>query len=235
MSEAPKYCAKFEPGQKIGRLTIVQQKATVPYVDRSGRKQSYTLWTVLCECGKTKNVRQGHLASGHTTSCGCFRADATRERSVVHGETDTRLFRIWKNIIQRCTNPKNPDWHRYGGRGITIHAGWSSSYETFRDWAQSAGYDDRLELDRIDNDGGYSPDNCRFVTHAENIRNSSSAKLSADKAEKIRREAKVGRSVSSMADEYGVKRAAIENVISGKTWKTKLPESPSLDNPPNNP
>ena len=84
----------------------------------------------------------------------------------------TRLYRIYKNMISRCFKPsKGKGYERYGGRGIRVCQEWLESFEAFRDWALDHGYDEDLELDRIDNNGDYSPENCRFVTHKANNRN----------------------------------------------------------------
>lgn len=88
-----------------------------------------------------------------------------------HGMTNTRLYHIWSNMIQRCGNPKYPEAHLYGGRGITVCPEWRCSFEAFRDWALSNGYNDNLTIDRKDVDGNYCPQNCRWITPKEQNRN----------------------------------------------------------------
>lgn len=96
-------------------------------------------------------------------------------RSVKHGHavdyTKTRLLRIWTAMKQRCTNPKNGSYSRYGGRGVTVCSEWASSFMVFADWAMTNGYSDDLQIDRIDNNCGYAPDNCRWATPDEQVRN----------------------------------------------------------------
>lgn len=94
----------------------------------------------------------------------------SRLRRDTHGRT--RLYRIYENMLSRCYNPsKGKGYERYGGRGIRVCTEWLESFESFRDWALNHGYDEDLELDRIDNNGDYSPENCRFVSHKTNNRN----------------------------------------------------------------
>ena len=90
----------------------------------------------------------------------------------------TRLRRSWENMLTRCYyQNKGRVYQRYGGRGISVCDEWRASFDDFRDWALSNGYEEDLELDRIDNDGNYQPDNCHFVTHKDNNRNRRNCRL----------------------------------------------------------
>lgn len=94
-------------------------------------------------------------------------------RPKTHGEAGTRLYRIWGNMKTRCEYPGAINYSYYGGKGVTVCAEWSQSYETFRDWALVNGYDEDLTIDRINGDKGYSPDNCRWSTMTSQARNKS--------------------------------------------------------------
>lgn len=155
-------------GQKYGLLTVIGLK------DTDTRK---TYWVCQCECGNIKEVRSDSLLCGAIKSCGCLKRAQDKvnlTKNHRHKMSGTRLYSEWQGMKGRCYNPHDPRYDRWGGRGITVCDEWRDSFEAFYEWSMSHGYAEDLTIDRIDNDMGYAPDNCRWATQIEQSRNRSS-------------------------------------------------------------
>ena len=151
-------------GMKFGRLTVVEEAA---------RCVKSTRWLCRCECGQMTDVTAHHLRRGDVRSCGCLRNEALGRRSFRHGMSGHALHRIYRHVVARCENKNDRAWSNYGGRGIAVCDEWRRDRTAFFRWAFDHGYREGLELDRINNNEGYSPQNCRFtdrITQANNKR-----------------------------------------------------------------
>lgn len=154
-------------GQRFGRLTVSGFAGV--------NKRKTTLWVCSCDCGGTVTVVGTSLVSGNTKSCGCIGREKTTRRNTTHGKRYTRLYTIWSGMRQRCNYKYNKCYNQYGGRGIKVYSDWKS-FQNFYNWSVKNGYRDGLSIDRIDNDKGYSPDNCRWVTPIEQAHNKRNVK-----------------------------------------------------------
>lgn len=176
-------------GERFGRLVVVEECAT--------RKNSCVYWICRCDCGNTtKPIKGTSLRDGTTKSCGCCVTDANVKRCRTHGMCGTAIYRTWGNMIQRCRNPIRSEFKNYGKRGISVCEDWLSSFEAFHEWAMSHGYTEGLTIDRIDPNGNYCPENCRWVTmkeQGENRRNSVHVIRNGDK-----------KTLKQIADELGI-------------------------------
>lgn len=152
-------------GQKFGRLTALYRE---DFIKKDGRKE--TAYVCECDCGETRKVLAYNLKNGHTVSCGCQSLENRIKAKTTHHLAGTRIYRIWRGMKTRCEN-KNDYHHKlYGERGIKVCEEWQK-FEPFYRWAINNGYKNNLSLDRINNDGNYEPNNCRWATQKEQSNN----------------------------------------------------------------
>lgn len=159
-------------GERYGKLTVLEYVGTKRY--RNGRA---TQWLCQCDCGNKTVVGSVSLKTGNTVSCGCHRRELSSkrmiERNKTHGitigsEEDKRLYRLWAAIKRRCYYEKCVGYHNYGGRGVRMCDEWKNEAAKFVEWCKSHGYKKGLEIDRINNNGNYEPNNCQFISKVEN-------------------------------------------------------------------
>lgn len=150
-------------GAKFNRLTAIECVGT--------NKNREKMWKCECECGNISIVRLSALKYGLTKSCGCLQRENVRKANTKHGMYNTRIYKIWEDMHNRCYHKSYHAYKHYGGRGISICKEWWHNFQAFYEWAMANGYRDDLSIDRIDVNGNYSPDNCRWADQKTQIKN----------------------------------------------------------------
>lgn len=198
-------------GNKYGRLTVTG--VAEPKIRPNGQKVPM-MWC-KCECGNKVEVCRYELTRHKTVSCGCYRSELSHRGT--HHQTGTRLYKLWIHIRQRCRDSKLKCYPNYGGRGIKVCSEWDT-FERFKDWAESNGWDDKKSrkeqsLDRIDVNGDYCPGNCRFVTMKKQENNRRNTPMITYRGKTL--------PISEMASKYGLKRVTLYDRIIMRGWSVE--------------
>ncbi len=201
--------------QRFGRLIVISRGENKIY--GNNKRRTRIRWNCLCDCGKTTLVSANKLASGRTQSCGCLRTELIVNRRSTHKLSDSLFYKIWRAIKNRCLREKDQAYKDYGGRGITVCKEWLSfenfrddMYESYLNHAEEFG-ERNTSIDRINNNGHYCKENCKWATRLEQANNTRRNRyfeaISPD-GEKY-----IARSQSLFAKEHGLTRRSICHVL----------------------
>lgn len=189
---------KVNIGDRFGRLTVVS-------VDHTDRATHRTWFLCKCDCGNLKTIVSYSLTQGNTQSCGCLQKEKASKAKLTHGKTSTKEYRAYRHMKYRCLDTKDKDYHNYGGRGITICERWLESFENFYEDMGDAPSPVH-QIDRIDVNGNYEPENCRWATLKQQQNNKRTNKHIIYQGET--------KTVSEWADYFGISSRIIHQRIS---------------------
>ncbi len=159
-----------ENNEELPKPILIEDLGMMFATESSKQKKRFGIYKCGF-CGTKFRADTYDINSGHSKSCGCYQKRRASESTKTHGLIETRLYRLWADIKSRTLNINTKVFNDYGGRGITICEEWKNDFKSFYDWAMSNGYSGRLSIDRINNDGNYEPNNCRWATQTIQTRN----------------------------------------------------------------
>ncbi len=190
-------------GQRFIRLVVVKRS--------TNSECRHSRWLCLCDCGNKIVVQSNSLKSGNTKSCGClFREGNNTKHDHTRNKRKSKIYKSWENMIDRCTNPNNKDYHNYGGRGITVCKRWMKFTNFLEDMP---GWESGLQIDRIDNNKGYCKSNCRWATPKEQQKNKRNNRLETyDGAIQC---------VSAWAEEYQISYSTLSKRLYKYNWSVE--------------
>ena len=166
----------IENGTKFGRLTVIGLDHINEYVDSKGQKRRIQFYLCECDCGNKTVVCRNSLKCANTKSCGCYNVECLVKRHKKHNMAGTKIYKVWTGMKKRCYNKNEPMYKNYGARGIVVCDEWINNFESFYNWAMKTGYKEGLSIDRIDYNGNYEPNNCRWATQIQQQNNKRSNK-----------------------------------------------------------
>lgn len=192
-------------GQRFGRLTVVNR--VQDHVSPSGKHRPK--WECICECGGIVEVLGQNLKNGRSQSCGCLNKEHRIASITKHGHYGDRVYYIWEAMKRRCYNKNNSN---YGNRGIKVCEEWQE-FIPFYEWAIANGYNDNLTIDRINVNGNYEPDNCRWATMKEQGNNRRNNHLITYQ--------NTTRTIAQWAEELGINYNTLWNRINKYHWSVE--------------
>lgn len=207
MDKVKKNTEEYMLNRQFGRLTVLERKQD-HYLPCG---QHYDSWLCKCSCGNIKTVSGRHLRMNEVQSCGCL----NEEVKFKHGQSHTKLHNIWLNIKARCTNERNKNYNNYGGRGIKVCDEWigKNGFINFYNWSYENGYKEGLSIDRINNDGNYCPENCRWVTMKVQANNTRKNRYITYNGER--------RTLSEWSEITGISAYVLQNRLSKLGWSVE--------------
>lgn len=190
--------SRLQPGQRFDRLVVVKS---------IGVRRRYNHYLCRCDCGNEVEVRSARLSSGNTRSCGCLRTERRINQLSKHGGYGTPTYQSWRRMKERCLNPENGSYPRYGGRGVTVCERWMS----FKNFLADMGERPKgMTLERRDNDGNYEPDNCVWATPKQQARNRSDNRVITFQGETM--------ILSDWADRTGISFGTLSGRLNKQHW-----------------